>query len=513
MLAILGLLLVIFRQIERWLHQHIFKVGWLLSNNFQSATVLYYILFLPGILLHEITLWLAASILRVRAERAIGFPAQQEIGELRLNFIRLSPGSGRFRYSLAKLAPIGAGLLCLWLIAAQVFDWQAVAASAASGSIDDFARAITELSRTADFWLWFYLAFTVANTMFPAPRQRLSRGYKSALALGAGVLILVLWRLGGAAFISRSLESLIFSLVLIMLQTIAINLAVVLVLGALEAAIERVTGKSAAFRDGKMITMSRAEAQALKVKQERERLALRRKAQSKVKARTIASIYDSKLPIPGPPGKEPVSRNVVSVINVAAGKAEGAPGSEAKAERANLPPKEARQGKRPPKEPQAPAIISSAAPASEVKIIEPAQTARTAIEDAGKLETAYEENAPFSRPFAAEKDSKPKDKAGSDSVRASDAYFSRPFAMDRRADSEPASSELSAADSRAEARPAAEVSPGAQRPEPPMRKTKPAPKPSAKLKRDQESAPRLNEDELTYEALDDEDIYFADDEA
>ena len=74
-------MLVLFRQIERWLHQHIFKVGWLLTNNFQTTTVLYYILFLPGILLHECSLWLAAGILNVRAERAIEFPAEQEIGE------------------------------------------------------------------------------------------------------------------------------------------------------------------------------------------------------------------------------------------------------------------------------------------------------------------------------------------------------------------------------------------------------------------------------------------------
>ena len=135
----LGLLVLLFRQIERWLHQHIFKVGWLLTNDYQTTTILYYILFLPGILLHELALWLAAGLLNVRAERAIQFPEPQEIGELRLNFIRLATETGLIKRLVIAAAPFAAGLIALWAIGAQVFNWQALIGMmpAFPGSLDE----------------------------------------------------------------------------------------------------------------------------------------------------------------------------------------------------------------------------------------------------------------------------------------------------------------------------------------------------------------------------------------
>jgi hypothetical protein len=64
------------------MHQHIFKVGWLVTKKLRTTTTLYYTIFLPGVFLHEIVLWFIAGILNVRAERAIAWPEQQAIGEL-----------------------------------------------------------------------------------------------------------------------------------------------------------------------------------------------------------------------------------------------------------------------------------------------------------------------------------------------------------------------------------------------------------------------------------------------
>ena len=175
----LGLLLILIRNIERWLHQHIFKVGWLLTNDYQTTTVLYYLVFLPGILLHELSLWLAAGILNVRADRAIQFPQEQEIGELKLNFIRISPHTGATRISVITLIPLATGLLALWAIAVQVFQWESTLDMAATGTVDAISQAVTALTRTPDFWLWFYLAFVVANTMFPGPSNQAERPAES----------------------------------------------------------------------------------------------------------------------------------------------------------------------------------------------------------------------------------------------------------------------------------------------------------------------------------------------
>lgn len=475
--ATLALLLVVFRRIERWLHQHIFKVGWLLCNNFQVTTILYYILFLPGILLHEITLWLAAGILRIRAERAIAFPARQEIGELRLNFIRLSPSSGRARRSLATLAPFAAGALCLWLVAIHVFNWRELAAIAAAGSIDALARAIARLTKTPDFWLWFYLAFTIANTMFPSSRQPLSGRQKGAIAFAAGASLMTLWRIGGAT-LSLGIESLLFSLALILLQTIFINIAVLLILGTLEAAIERLTGRSATFTDSKMITMSRKEAQAQKARQARERSAARQAPQAKQNAQIITSIYDMKLPIPGPPGREPVSRSAVSVITTSEAETDLNESADAAAKPASLPLNANSQPHRPPESSQLAAAIDSPAPLPAGKSPKQEKPRQQPRKYGAIHEASDGEQAPFSRPFAltetGERDSdSANDKA---SAAANDGYFPRPFAMRARADDD----------------------------------TEPGGQPSAEPQTDRKL--RRARDELTYEPLDDEDNYLADDE-
>ncbi|MCY3866555.1 MAG: hypothetical protein OXG68_14050 [Chloroflexi bacterium] len=497
-----------FRQTERWLHQHIFKVGWLLTNNFQTTTILYYILFLPGILLHELSLWLAAGILNVRAERAIAFPAEQEIGELQLNFIRISPQSGAIRYSLAKLAPILAGLVCLWMIAARIFSWQDAAAIAASGSIDALALALSRVTKTADFWLWFYLAFTVANTMFPALPWKLSAVQKTALAATTGALTMVAWVIGGGleASITQGIESLAGSLALVMLQMMLINAAAALVLGALETMIERVTGKSATFTAGKMIAMSRREAQERKAMQGRERRASRQEQQGKASNVVIRSAYDLKLPIPGPPGREPVSRSAVAVVNLTETQSDRMPRDDSSSKPTSLPSRATAQLERPSPARRASAAIDSASPAPVNRSSQPNEARQQANSIGETQEAADGENAPFSRPFANAGSSEDDDAAivddGGES--ASDNYFPRPFAMKSRAESESETSDASPDVPPAKMINDEEESAAATQRRGFVVKTKPAPKPSRRSAR---KPPRPSDSEFTYEPLDEGDVY------
>lgn len=508
MVCILGFLLVLFRQTERWLHQHIFKVGWLLTNNFQTTTILYYILFLPGILLHELSLWLTAGILNVRAERAIAFPAEQEIGELRLNFIRISSRSGAIRYSLAKLAPVIAGLVCLWMIAARIFSWQDAAAVAASGSIDDLALALSRVTGTADFWLWFYLAFTVANTMFPALQWKLSAVQKTAVAAAPGALMLAAWWIGGQfeGPITQGIESLAGSLALVTLQMILINAAAVLVLGALETLIERVTGKSATFTAGKMIAMSRREAQERKAMQGRERRASRQEQQGKVSNVVIRSVYDLKLPIPGPPGREPVSRSAVAVVNLNETQKDQAPRDEPRTKPTSLPSQSSSRLERPSPTRRASAAIDSPSTVSSKGPTQPNEARQQAIATGDGHKAADGENAPFSRPFANAGSSEDDDDASVDGTGefASDNYFPRPFALKTGAEGDANMSDASRALPPASRLSQDVVKAPASQSRDFSSRTKPAPKPS---RRSGQKPPRTSENELPYELLDEGDIY------
>lgn len=470
-----------FRQTERWLHQHIFKVGWLISNSFQVTTVVYYIIFLPGIVLHEVARWLAAGVFNVRAKRSVEFPQPQEIGELRLNFIRLSQESGRVTHFLIRACPLTAGMLALWAIAIRIFHWQTLLDLAADGSLESLAAALTHFSQTPDLWLWLYLAFVIANTMLPTLSHRTGLREKAFALLLAPMTIFGLWRIAGAAMpeIAISVETLLASLGLIIGQITLINVSAALVLGTLEAAVERVTDRSATIREGKMITMSRRE--ALQRKRNRSRNS-RETPASQPKSRpapSARSFYDLKLPIPGPPGREPVSRSAVEVVNLSA---------------ANIAPTRTMAEEAPLS-----GLESATAP-----IATQATAASNQRSDVSSIAPTAGVNAPFARPFVQQ---------GSPGGRSEDTQtdddaaepFARPFVMSTRPRGAETNLSPSAPDAELDEQPA--ESAGQVIPAPndsaASSRTRPAPKPSQRQKRDAPPDECVDGSELVYEDLDD----------
>lgn len=298
------------RRLEHWLHQHIFKVGWLLTKNLRTTTVLYYTFFLPGVVLHELLVWLVAGVLNVRAERALVWPEAQAVAELKLNFVRLTKNSNPFKAALINLAPLIGALALLWLITSSVLNLNLVLALLRSGSWAAVGDAVNVLLLTPDVWLWVYLMFTIANTMMP-DRQSL-RGWRPVL-IGLGVLIVLLYvvGIGQQVFLENlaiPISDGLSRLALIFIVIIVIDLIVTGVLGLLEAIIERITRDSATFQNGKLVAITREELlrqrQQARAKAEQQR-ARRTANQSRLAAPAAGppSFYKLPLPIPGGPGR------------------------------------------------------------------------------------------------------------------------------------------------------------------------------------------------------------------
>lgn len=294
------------RRMETWVHQHVFKVGWLVTQNYQTTTILYYAFFLPGVLLHEVTYWLAAGAVNVRAERSIKWPEKQEVGELKLNFVQISNRAGMYRRAIISIMPLAVGILFIWWISANIYDLQTVVAVMSTGDLTDVATAIQLLLHAPNFWLWAYVIFTVGNTMFPQIPRDL-RGWRTLLLLaGAIAVVLTIIGLGGELFqaLDTPLNSLFAVLESALILILLTDFLVVLILGTIEYAIERYTGRSASFRAGKMITMTREQAlEETRKQRERER---RRSERRKVLASESVpkTVYALAFPLPGAPGIE-----------------------------------------------------------------------------------------------------------------------------------------------------------------------------------------------------------------
>ena len=472
--------------------------------------------------MHELSLWLAAGVLNVRAERSIQFPEQQEIGELRLNFIRLADDASRAKRLIIRICPVAAGMAALWAIAVHIFQWEELLAVATAGSIDGVVEALSSLMRTADVWLWFYLAFVIANTMFPTLSGRSDRREKALVFVAAPLLALVSWRLGGAAnpAIAVAIEESMSSVGLVMAQVLFVTVFAVFVLGILEAAIERVSNRSVSFRDGKMVTISRAEAEQHKLNRRRGSQASRDAQPKPNPARSLASIYDIKLPIPGPPGREPVSRSAVAVVNLdlaetpalkpAAPKGGKAGNEIARIGEAALQP---------------PVSTGSGKDSNTIKLdaeatkVSPPNPTGSRDDHAAIVRPEDREDAPFDRPFVEQDtaDGLHKDRREDIGAEASEP-FARPFTMASRGSVEGVkgvSGELKASD-RATAAPGltaieqTESGPASVVKKP--SRIRPVPKPSQRKHGASEQPVSGDDNELEYVAIDDDLLYDDDDE-
>lgn len=274
---------------------------------------------------NQFVIWLTAGLLDVRAERTFAWPEKQEIGTLRLDFVRISRKAGRIRRAIIEIAPLVAGIFIVWLVANSVLDVSAAIAvlnrePAPGGSaLDNLGAAVRQLTGAPAFWLWVYFVFTVTNAMMPD--ERTLRGWAWGIGLFSAIVgFLFLLGVGGdtideALFIPviNGLNALtgVFALMIVL------DLLAVSFLGLLESTIEWITGDTATFENGKMVTMTRAEAL------ERRRAARRKAVPAAMRlpgGRAVPalegapSVYKFEFPTPGPPGREPVSQSASSVM-------------------------------------------------------------------------------------------------------------------------------------------------------------------------------------------------------
>jgi hypothetical protein len=307
---VVAALFFVSRRLETWLHQHIFKVGWLVTKNYQTTTILYYTLLLPGVVLYELVYWLAAGFLNVRAESSIKWPEEQQIGALELNFVTLAKNTSQLKRAVITAAPLAAGLLLIWLISNRIFDLETFFTTISTGTIPDVVTGLRALTQAPDFWLWFYIAFTVANTM-TSDWDTLT-GIRPVVA-GLVIATVILTALGLAdevvlGVLTGPVAGGLNALSGVLGFIIAIDLFSVGLLSLVENVIERITGDSAEFENGKMVTMTREERLSQRMKViEKQRQSRQQRRTSQATTAGPPSLYDLPLPLPGDPGEVQVT--------------------------------------------------------------------------------------------------------------------------------------------------------------------------------------------------------------
>ncbi len=195
-LTLAGLLLL-----SRWITQQVLRLGHRLTQNEGTALIGYYLLFFPGILLHELSHIVMALIVGLRVGRLSLGPKQRR-SSVELGSVIVSRG-GALRESLVGLAPFLGGSAALLAIGYGIFDVAALGRAWAAGGWSAALRAADGIWCVPDFWLWAYLVFAISNAMTPSPADRqpwLTAGIYLALALG------VFYFLGGLTLLPPDLS-------------------------------------------------------------------------------------------------------------------------------------------------------------------------------------------------------------------------------------------------------------------------------------------------------------------
>jgi hypothetical protein len=153
---------------KRWITRRLQELSMRWVGDPDVALILYFVLVLPGVVIHELSHWLTARALGVRVTKFTLGPVRK--GRSR----RVSLGSIRVgkvdavRASIIGVAPLMGGSAVILLIGTLVLGVDEMASAMAGQGVDGLAAGLGQVARTPDFALWLYLIFAVSNAMLPS---------------------------------------------------------------------------------------------------------------------------------------------------------------------------------------------------------------------------------------------------------------------------------------------------------------------------------------------------------
>jgi hypothetical protein len=108
-----------------------------------------------------------AKILRVRTGKASLIPKSMSNGRLQMGYVETAQ-TDIIRDSLIGIAPLVAGSSFIAYAGLNRLGLGTLVEVLTNGQVELFWKGLTLLPQMDDFFLWFYLAFTISSTMMPS---------------------------------------------------------------------------------------------------------------------------------------------------------------------------------------------------------------------------------------------------------------------------------------------------------------------------------------------------------
>lgn len=141
-----------------------------LTRSKDAPTLAIFLIFLPGVIIHEAAHWLTARLLGLKTGKFRVWPKRQgrHIGLGSVSVQSLNPVTD----SLVGMAPLVVGSILVSLIGYYIFNAYHVADTLAQGRVLEGFHTYWAALGTPDGALWAYLLFAIANAMMPSASDR-----------------------------------------------------------------------------------------------------------------------------------------------------------------------------------------------------------------------------------------------------------------------------------------------------------------------------------------------------
>lgn len=241
-LVFLILLIVPLLFLQRFLQREIQAIFLLITHQPEITMALFSLLFLPGVVLHELSHFLMAHLLGVRTGRFSLIPKKQSGGKLQLGYVETA-STDFIRDAMIGAAPLIAGGIFIAFVGTSRLELNTLWENLIQGQSVSFRETLKSMLGQPDFWLWFYLTFTVSSTMMPSSSDR--RAWLPLLLVTTIVTVLVLLLGAGPWILSKlgnAIKAALDTITLVFATTVLIHLILVLPAWAIRKIISRVSG-------------------------------------------------------------------------------------------------------------------------------------------------------------------------------------------------------------------------------------------------------------------------------
>ncbi len=233
--------------LERFVHRRLQEVLLLLTGHAETTTLLYSLVLLPGVALHEVSNAVMAALLGVRVRRLSLRPERQPNGVVRLGYVEVLR-SDALRTSLIGAAPLFVGIAALVLIGVWVFDLGSMQSALSDGNAYSLLDQLLALPQATDSWLWIYLVFAIANSMMPSSSDTQSWPPVIGFLVALSAVILLIGGTGLLTAIAPFVQDAARWLASAFALTAFINLVVIAALTLSAKIVAGLTGRRVDFR-------------------------------------------------------------------------------------------------------------------------------------------------------------------------------------------------------------------------------------------------------------------------